>query len=121
MTKFSKDHTWVKVENDIGIVGISDYAQKQLKDIVFIEMPEKGKKLEKGKTAASIESVKSVSDFISPVSCEVTEVNESLKSDPTLINKDSQDKGWIFKVKIENKDELNQLMTEEEYNKSNET
>ena len=118
--KFSKDHSWVKVEGDVAIVGISDYAQKQLKDIVFVELPEKGKKVEKGKMAASIESVKSVSDFNSPVSGEVVDVNESLKKDPTLINKDSQGKGWLFKVKIDKKGELDNLMTEEEYNKANE-
>ncbi len=119
--KFSKDHTWVKVEGGIGVCGISDYAQKQLKDIVFIELPEKGKKLEQGKQAASIESVKSVSDVISPVSGEVVEVNDALKDDPTLVNKDASGKGWIFKVKIEEKGELDKLMTEEDYKKSNET
>lgn len=112
--KFSKDHAWVKED---GTVGVSDYAQKQLKDIVFIELPEKGRKLEKGKQAASIESVKSVSDVISPVSGEVIEVNEALKDDPTLVNKDSEGNGWLFKVKIENKDELNDLIEEEEYKK----
>lgn len=121
MVKFSKDHSWVKVEGEIGVCGITDYAQKQLKDIVFVELPEKGKKLEKGKAVASIESVKSVSDIISPVSGEIVEVNESLKNQPELINKDSMGEGWIFKVKIEDKEELNNLMTEEEYNKANET
>lgn len=121
MLKFSKDHTWVKLEGDIGIVGISDYAQKQLKDIVFVELPEKGGKVEKGKTIATIESVKSVSDIVSPVSGEVVEVNDKLKEDPTLINKDSQGEGWIFKVKLEDKKEKgDSLMTEEEYRKGNE-
>ncbi len=113
--KFSKDHTWV---NEDGKVGISDYAQKQLKDIVFVELPEKGKKVEKGKQVATIESVKSVSDVISPVSGEVIEVNESLQEDPTIINSDCYGKGWLFKVKVEESDDL---MTEEEYNNANET
>lgn len=117
MIKFSKEHIWIKVEGDIGIVGISDYAQKQLKDIVFVEMPEKGKKLEQGKMAATIESVKSVSDVISPISGEVIEVNENLMKNPTLINKDAMNKGWIFKVKISNKKELDKLITEQEYKK----
>jgi len=120
MLKFSKDHAWVKVDDNIGTVGISDYAQKQLKDVVFVELPEKGKKVEKDKMAASIESVKSVSDINSPVSGEVIEINESLKDDPTLINKDSQGKGWLFKVKMEKKEELDSLITEGEYKKSNE-
>ncbi len=117
MIKFSKDHSWVKLEGDIGIVGVSDYAQKQLRDIVFVEMPEKGKKLEQGKMAATIESVKSVSDVISPVSGDVIEVNGNLKNQPDLINKDAMNKGWIFKVKMSNKKELDKLITEQEYKK----
>jgi glycine cleavage system H protein len=117
MIKFSKEHVWIKAEGDIGICGISEYAQKQLKDIVFVELPVKGKKLEQGKMAATIESVKSVSDVMSPASGEVTGVNENLKEDPTLINKDAMNKGWIFKVKISNKKELDKLMTEQEYRK----
>jgi glycine cleavage system H protein len=115
--KYSKEHEWVKVEGDVGVIGVTDFAQKQLTDIVFVELPDKGKKVEKDKQMAVIESVKSVSDVFSPVRGEVIEVNEKLKDNPDVINKDPYGEGWIVKVKIENKDELNDLMSAEDYGK----
>ena len=108
---------WLKIENDTAIVGITDFAQNALNDIVFVELPDKGKKVEQSKTAATIESVKSVSDIYSPVSGEIIEINEQLKYHPEIINKEPFGKGWLFKVKIANKSELDKLMSSEEYTK----
>ena len=113
--KYGKEHEWVKLEGDIAIIGVTDFAQKQLTDIVFVELPEKGKKVEQNKQMAVIESVKSVSDIFSPLTGEVIEVNEKLKDAPDIINKDPYGEGWIAKVKIANKDELNSLMSAEDY------
>ena len=113
--KYSKEHEWIKVNGNIGIVGVTDFAQKQLTDIVFVELPEKGKKVKQNKQMAVIESVKSVSDVFSPVSGEIIEVNEKLKDSPDIINKDPYGEGWIAKLKLENKDELNNLMPAEDY------
>jgi len=115
--KYGKEHEWVKVDGDIAIVGVTDFAQKQLTDIVFVELPEKGKKVEKDKPMAVIESVKSVSDVFSPVSGEVVEVNEALKDNPDIINKDPYGDGWIAKIKIANNDDLSDLMSAEDYEK----
>jgi len=113
--KYSKEHEWVKVEGDIGIAGITDFAQHQLTDIVFIELPEKGKKVEQFKQAAVIESVKSVSDIFAPVSGKIIEVNEKLKDSPEIVNKDPFGDGWLFKIKIENKNELEGVMSAKDY------
>ncbi len=113
--KYTKEHEWIRIEQDIGIVGITDFAQKQLTDIVFVELPEKGKRVEQGKQIATIESVKSVSDVFSPVSGEVLEVNNELGEKPEIINQDPYGKGWIVKLKIENKEEIERLMSAEEY------
>lgn len=115
--KYSKEHEWVKVKDDIGIIGVTNFAQEQLTDIVFVELPEKGKKVEAGKQMAVIESVKSVSDVFSPIDGEVIDVNEKLKESPEIINKDPYGEGWMVKVRIENKDELNELMSAEDYDK----
>jgi len=115
--KYTKEHEWIKIENDVGTVGITDFAQNALTDIVFVELPEKGKIVEQLKTAATIESVKSVSDVYAPVSGEVVKVNEELKDHPELINNDPYGKGWIFKVRIADKNELNSLMSSKEYAK----
>ena len=115
--KYTKEHEWIKIENDVGTVGITDFAQNALTDIVFVELPEKGKIGEQLKTAATIESVKSVSDVYAPVSGEVVKVNEELKDHPELINNDPYGKGWIFKVRIADKNELNSLMSSKEYAK----
>src|SRR3989338_2810762 len=113
--KYSKEHEWVKVEGDIAIVGITDFAQKQLTDIVFVELPEKGKHVTQGKAMAVVESVKSVSDVFAPVSGEIVDVNNELADSPEILNKEPYGKGWIAKVKIENKGELDNLLTAEKY------
>ncbi len=113
--RYSKEHEWVKVEGGIATVGITDFAQKQLTDIVFVELPEKGKHVTQGKAMAIVESVKSVSDVFAPVSGEVVEVNNELADAPEILNKEPYSKGWIAKVKIENKGELDNLLTAEKY------
>ena len=115
--KYSKEHEWVKAEGDIATVGITDFAQKQLTDIVFIELPEKGKHATQSKPIAVVESVKSVSDIFAPVSGEIIEVNKELADSPELINKEPYGKGWMVKIKIENKKELDSLMPAAEYDK----
>ena len=115
--KYTKDHEWIKIEEDIGIVGITDYAQNQLTDVVFVELPEIGKQVEKDKNLANVESVKSVSDVFSPVSGEVIEANEKLSDSPETINKDCYGEGWIAKIKIKDKAELDSLMSAEDYKK----
>lgn len=113
--KFSKEHEWVKVEDDIAAVGISDYAQKELGDVVYVELPPVGDTFAKGDACSNIESVKAVSDLYAPVSGEVVEVNEELEDKPENINHDPYGAGWIFKIKFENADELNDLMSYDKY------
>jgi glycine cleavage system H protein len=115
--KYTKEHEWVKLENDIATIGITFHAQELLTDIVFVELPEKEKKAEQSKQIAVVESVKSVSDVFSPVTGEVTEANTKLQENPELINNDPYNEGWIAKIKVENKEELNNLMSAEEYKK----
>lgn len=115
--KYTKEHEWVKIDGDVATVGVTDYAQEQLTDIVFIELPETGKKVEQGKQAAVVESVKSVSDVFAPLSGEVIEANSALKDNPDKMNQDAFGSGWMFKIKISNKDEAKNLMTAEEYDK----
>ena len=112
---YTKSDEWLKAEDDIGTIGITDYAQDQLGDIVYLEKVEKGKKLKQGETLTTIESVKAVSDVNAPVAGEVTEVNVKLLDDASIINKDPYGEGWIAKIKIENKDELKNLMSAQEY------
>jgi glycine cleavage system H protein len=113
--KFTKEHEWVKVEGDIAVVGITDYAQKELGDVVYVELPEVGNTYEKDEACSNIESVKAVSDIYAPVSGEITEVNESLEDKPEIVNKDPYGDGWLFKLKLENPDELEELMNAEAY------
>ncbi len=113
--KYTKTHEWVHVEGEIAVIGVSEHAQSEMGDIVFVELPKLGQNLEKEKPCAVIESVKSAFDVYSPLSGEVTEVNENLNSDPALINSSPLENGWIFKVKISNPDELNELMNLEKY------
>ena len=110
---YSKEHDWVKIEGDTGIVGITNHAQNALTDIVFVELPEIGRKVEAGKPFCVIESVKSVSDVFSPVTGEVIEVNKSLEDNPDVINNSPYEDGWIAKIKIESKSE--ELMSAKEY------
>jgi glycine cleavage system H protein len=113
--RFSKDHEWVKVEGDVATIGISPYAQEQLGDVVFVDLPAIGKKVEKGKELAVVESVKAASEVYSPVSGEVVEANEVLGDAPGTVNEDALGKGWIAKVKMSNKAELDALMDEAAY------
>ncbi len=115
--KYSKDHEWVRVEGDIAVVGITDYAQSELGDIVYVELPEVGTKVQKGDTVATVEAVKTAADVYSPVSGEVVEVNSSLEEHAELINKDPYGEGWIVKIKMSNPDELGELLSAEEYKK----
>ncbi len=112
---YSKEHEWVKVEGDVAIVGITDYAQESLGDIVFVELPEVGRAVSAGEATAVVESVKSASDVYSPVSGEVIEVNQAIVDSPELVNKSPYDEGWFFKVRMSNQEELSSLLTPEAY------
>ena len=109
---FTEDHEWVDVDGDIGTVGISEYAQGQLGDIVFVDVPEDGKQLNKGDEAAVVESVKAASDVYSPVSGNVIEGNAALVDDPSLVNSDAEGEGWFFKITLSDPSELESLMDE---------
>jgi len=97
---YSKDHEWAKVDGDVATVGITDYAQQSLGDIVFVELPRAGAKLEQGANAGVVESVKAVSDLFTPVGGEIVEVNPAIEGDPGLVNRDPFGEGWMFKVKV---------------------
>ncbi len=114
--KFAKSHEWVKVEGGIGKVGISEYAQSQLGDIVFIELPDPGDKLTQGSQLGTIESTKAASELFAPISGEVIEVNGELVNNPQWINESPFEKGWIAKIKVKNPAELDNLMDEAAYN-----
>ncbi len=116
--KFAKSHEWVQIEGEIATVGISDYAQKEISDIVFVELPKTGDAVEQGKACAVIESVKAAADFLSPVSGEVIEINEAIVDDPSLVNQSSHGDGWFFKIKASNPSEADALMDFETYQKS---
>jgi len=118
MTKilFSEDHEYIRIENGVGTVGISDFAQKALGDVVYVELPKVGAKLTKGGQAGVVESVKSASELYSPVTGEVVEINGALTGDPALVNTDPLGKAWFFKVKIANENELTGLKDEKAYN-----
>ena len=114
--KFTKDHEWIRVEGETAVVGITDYAQQQLGDVVFVELPDVGKTLERGKDAAVVESVKAASEVYAPVDGEVTEINTLLQDQPDTVNSDPQGNGWFFKVKLADTAQLDALMNETEYN-----
>ena len=113
--RFSKEHEWIRLEGDSGTVGITDYAQSQLGDVVFVEVPEVGKKVAKGSQAAVVESVKAASEVYAPVSGEVTAGNTALADNPGLVNSSAMGDGWFFKLKLSNKAELGELMDEAAY------
>lgn len=117
---YSKDHEWGKVEGNIIIVGITDYAQDTLGDIVFLELPPVGTDVEANVPFATIESVKSVSDVYSPVTGKIVEVNEAVADTPEIINQDSYGGGWMVKIEMNNPDEIKDLISAEEYQKSTE-
>ena len=115
MLRFTKDHEWIRVDRDEATVGITDFAQDQLGDIVRVELPRLGSHLEKGKNAVVIESVKAASEVYAPVSGEVTAINPALADDPAQVNEDAEGKGWLFKVKLAAPSELDSLMDEAAY------
>lgn len=115
--RFTNEHEWIRVEGDIAVIGISDYAQKQLGDVVYVELPAIGKKVSKGGETAVVESVKAASEIYAPVGGEVVAANEALSSNPGLVNASPMGEGWFFKLKIADKGELAQLMDEAAYKK----
>jgi len=115
--KYTKEHEWVKVEGDTATMGVTDYAQRQLGDVVFIELPQVGAQLEQMKAFGVIEAVKAVSDIFSPISGEVTQVNSQLESQSNLINTDPYGEGWIIKIKVKDPAELDALLSPGDYRK----
>ena len=115
VTKFTQDHEWIRVEDDIGVVGITNFAQEELGDVVYIELPEVGKQLAQGKEAAVIESVKAAADLKAPVSGTVIEVNPSITEEPAKVNADAEGEGWFFKIKLADASELDSLLDEGAY------
>jgi glycine cleavage system H protein len=113
--RYTKEHEWVLVEGDTGTVGITDHAQKELGDIVYVDLPKAGSTAEQGKTVGSVESVKAVSDLFSPVSGEVIAVNDLLATKPEKLNEDPHGEAWLFKVKLSAPDEVKQLMSAADY------
>ncbi len=113
--KYTKSHEWAKAENDTVIIGLTDYAQDQLGEIVFVEVPEVGDTFSKGDEFANVESVKAVSEIYLPVSGEIIEINEGLEDAPELVNESCYDKGWIAKIKLNDPSELNSLLDKEAY------
>ncbi|TPQ33365.1 glycine cleavage system protein H [Bradyrhizobium guangdongense] len=112
---YTSDHEWLAIDGDIATVGITDYAQSQLGDVVFIELPKVGRALKKSEAAAVVESVKAASDVYAPVTGEVLEVNDAVVAEPALVNSDADGKAWFFKIKIADKGELGSLMDEAAY------
>lgn len=112
---FTDEHEWIDVEDDLATVGITDYAQSQLGDIVFVELPAPGTAVEKGKDAAVVESVKAASDVYAPITGEVTEANPALEEDPALVNTSPEEDGWFFKMTVADPSELEGLMDEASY------
>jgi glycine cleavage system H protein len=113
--RYTRDHEYIRVEGDTGVVGITDYAQEQLGDVVFVELPEVGKTVPKGGEAAVVESVKAASEIYAPVSGEVVEVNGALEGAPGTVNEDPSGRGWFLKLKLKDPAELEGLMTEQQY------
>ncbi|MCK4763419.1 MAG: glycine cleavage system protein GcvH [Candidatus Aminicenantes bacterium] len=113
--KFSKDHEWVKVEGDTVTVGISDHAQKELGDVVYVELPPIGDTFAKGEACSNIESVKAVNDIYAPVSGEIVDINSALEDNPELINQSPYEEGWMFKMKMEDEGDLDDLMDADIY------
>ncbi len=116
-TLFTTDHEWLHIEGDVATVGITDYAQSQLGDVVFVELPKVGRSLKKAEAAAVVESVKAASDVYAPISGDVLEANEALAAEPALVNSDAAGKAWFFKMKISDRRELDGLMDAAAYQK----
>jgi len=113
--KYTSSHEWVRVVGDVAVVGITDHAQQELTDVVFVELPKTGRQLKAGDACAVVESVKTASDVYSPVSGEVVEINQKLAGNPGLVNSEPYESGWFFKVKLSNPSELAKLLTAEQY------
>jgi glycine cleavage system H protein len=113
--RFTKDHEWVRLDGDLAVIGITDYAQSQLGDVVYVELPEIGRRVDQGKEAAVVESVKAASEVYAPVSGEVVEVNEALAADPARVNADPIGEGWFIKLRFDDPKQLDTLMDEEAY------
>ncbi len=113
--RYTKDHEWIRVEGDVGTVGITDHAQEELGDIVFVELPKTGAQLEQSASFGSVESVKAVSDIYSPVAGQVMEVNQALAETPEKVNEDPYGQGWIMKIKLTAPDQAGKLMSAAEY------
>jgi glycine cleavage system H protein len=113
--RYAETHEWIRLEGALGTVGITDHAQAELTDIVYVELPQIGARLEARKAAAVVESVKAASDIYSPVTGEVVEVNHELESNPALVNTDPYKKGWLFKLKLSNPEEISSLKTAADY------
>jgi len=114
--KYTKDHEWITVDGSEGTVGITDYAQNALGDVVYVELPEVGRKIKRKETVVAVESVKAASDVYSPIGGTVTSINETLTKDPSLVNKSPMDQAWMFKLKISDPSEINDLLDENQYN-----
>lgn len=113
--KYTKDHEWVKIEGDTALVGITDFAQKELGDIVYVEVETQGETLDKETVFGTVEAVKTVSDLFLPLSGEIVEFNETLETEPELVNSDPYGKGWMIKVKIEDKGQIDSLLNDADY------
>jgi glycine cleavage system H protein len=114
-TRYTKDHEWIRLDGEVATVGISEHAQSALGDIVYVELPEIGRQVEMGGEAAVVESVKAASDVYAPVSGQVIAVNEALDGSPATINEDAEGKGWFFRLKLSAPEQLNELMSAEQY------
>ena len=114
--KYSNEHEWIRVEGDVGTIGITNYAQEQLGDVVFVDVPAVGRKVTKGESVAVVESVKAASDIFAPASGEIVEGNAALADSPGDVNAEPMGKGWFFKIRLSNKSELDGLMDEAAYN-----
>ena len=113
--KFLKSHEWVRVEGQTARVGISDYAQQELNDIVFVDLPEKGKEVKAGDPVCVIESTKAASDVYTPLTGTITAINEALNDDPALVNSSAYDQGWLYEIRVQEVSELDQLLSPDEY------
>ena len=113
--RYTKEHEWVRVEGDAGFVGITNHAQQELGDIVYVDLPKTGATLEQGKTLGSVESVKAVSDIYAPVSGEVLEINEALQNTPETLNQDPHGQGWLVKIRLTAPDEIRKLLSAADY------
>jgi glycine cleavage system H protein len=114
-TRYTKDHEYIRVEGDNGVIGITDYAQQQLGDVVYVELPSVGKTVSKGDEAAVVESVKAASEIYAPISGEIVAVNTELEGSPGTVNEDAAGRGWFMKIRLNDPAELDALMTEEQY------